>query len=78
MEAGIIREVKYFEWLSNVVVAMKERSDKLRLCIDFRNINDTCPKYSYPLPPIDQLVDSIAKYGLLSFLDAFSGYHQIG
>ncbi len=47
------------------------------MCIDFRNVNDACPKDSYPLPPIDQLVDSIAEYGLLSFLDAFSGYHQI-
>ncbi len=47
------------------------------MCIDFRNVNDACPKDSYPLPPIDQLVDSTAKYGLLSFLDAFSGYHQV-
>ncbi len=53
IDAGIIRELKYPKWLSNVVIATKEGSDKLRMCIDFRNINDACPKDSYPLPPID-------------------------
>ncbi len=52
-EAGIVREVKYLEWLNNVVVSMKEGSDKLRMCMNFQNINDACPKDSYPLPPID-------------------------
>ncbi len=70
-------EVKYLEWLSNIIVATKEGSDKLRMCISFLNINDACPNDFYPLPPIDQLVDFTAEYGLLSFLDAFSGYHQI-
>ncbi|WP_248790750.1 hypothetical protein, partial [Escherichia coli] len=74
LDAEVIREVKYPEWLSNVVIATKEGSSKLRMCIDFRNLNDACPKDSYLLPPIDQLVDSTAEYGLLSFLDAFSGY----
>ncbi len=60
-----------------MVIATKEGSEKLRMCIDFRNLNDACPKDSYPLPAIDQLVDATAEYGLLSFLDAFSGYHQI-
>ncbi|WP_271039623.1 reverse transcriptase domain-containing protein [Agrobacterium sp. ST15.13.040] len=77
LDAEVIREVKYPEWLSNVVIATKEGSSKLRMCIDFRNLNDACPKDSFPLPPIDQLVDSTAEYGLPSFLDAFSGYHQI-
>ncbi|RVW97229.1 Retrovirus-related Pol polyprotein from transposon 17.6 [Vitis vinifera] len=36
-----------------------------------------CPKDSFPLPRIDQIVDSTSGQGMLSFLDAFSGYHQI-
>ena len=40
-------------------------------------INKACPKDSYPLPHIDQLVDSTAGHKLLSFMDAFSGYNQI-
>ncbi len=74
-EAGVIREVRYRKWLSNAIIATKEGSDKLGMCIDFRNINDAYLKDSYPFPPIDQLVDSTTEYGLLSFLDAFSGYH---
>ena len=45
--------------------------------MDFTNLNKACPKDSFPLPRIDQLVDSTAGYKLLSFMDAFSGYNQI-
>ena len=48
-----------------------------RMCVDFTDLNKTCPKDSYPLPRIDQLVDSTASHRLLSFMDAFSGYNQI-
>jgi hypothetical protein len=47
------------------------------MCIDFTDLNKACPKDSFPLPRIDMLVDSTAGYGLLSFMDAFSGYNQI-
>ena len=43
----------------------------------FTNLNKACPKDSYHLPSIDQLVDSTADHQLLSFMDAFSGYNQI-
>uniref|UniRef100_A0A2N9J520 Uncharacterized protein n=1 Tax=Fagus sylvatica TaxID=28930 RepID=A0A2N9J520_FAGSY len=46
-------------------------------CCDGRDLNKACPKDSYPLPRIDQLVDSTAGHKLLSFMDAFSGYNQI-
>lgn len=45
--------------------------------MDFTDLNKACPKDSYPLPRIDQLVDSTARYQLLSFMDVFSGYNQI-
>ena len=47
------------------------------MCVDFTNLNKACPKDSYPLPYIDQLVDSIAGHQLLSFMDAFLGYNKI-
>ena len=47
------------------------------MCVDFTDLNKACPKDSYPLPRIDQLVDSTAGHQLLSFMDAFSGYNQI-
>ena len=47
------------------------------MCVDFTNLNKACPKDSYLLSRIDQLVDSTAGNKLLSFMDAFSGYNQI-
>jgi hypothetical protein len=40
-------------------------------------LNKACPKDEYPLPHICQIVDSTASCELLTFLDAYSGYHQI-
>ena len=45
--------------------------------MDYTDLKDACPKDSFPLPRIDQIVDASARHGMLSFLDAFSGYHQI-
>ena len=47
------------------------------LCVDFTNLNQACPQDPFPLPRIDQIVDSPAECDLLCFPDAFSGYHQI-
>ena len=47
------------------------------MCVDFTDLNKACPKDSYPLPRVDVLVNSTARYQLLSFIDAFSGYNQI-
>lgn len=47
------------------------------MCVDFTDLNKAWPKNYYPLPRIDQLVDSTSGHALLSFMDAFSGYHYI-
>ena len=74
--AGFIREVYYPEWLANVVL-VKKANGKWRMCVDFTDLNKACPKDSFPLPRIDQLVDSTAGHKLLTFMDAFSRYNQI-
>ena len=76
MLAGFIREVHYLDWLANVVLA-KKANGKRRMCMDFMNLNKAYPKDSFPLPRIDQLVDSTAGHKLLTFMDAFSGYNYI-
>ncbi|XP_030945651.1 uncharacterized protein LOC115970120 [Quercus lobata] len=76
MGVSFIREVYYPDWLANVVM-VKKANGKWRMCVDFTDLNKVCPKDSYPLPRIDQLVDSTAGHKLLSFMDAFSGYNQI-
>jgi hypothetical protein len=47
------------------------------MCIDYTSLNKACPKDPFALPRIDQVIDSTAGCDLLSFLDAYSGYHQI-
>nr|CAN81727.1 hypothetical protein VITISV_017319 [Vitis vinifera] len=56
---------------------LSKKEGKWRVCVDYTNLNSACPKDSFPLPRIDQIVDSTSGQGMLSFLDAFSGYHQI-
>ena len=73
---GFIREVYYFDWLANVVM-VKKSNGKWRICVDFTDLNKACLKDSFPLPRIDQLVDSTAGHKLMTFMDAFSGYNQI-
>ncbi|XP_050278345.1 uncharacterized protein LOC126719883 [Quercus robur] len=76
LSTGFIREVYYPEWLANVVI-VKKANGKWRMCVDFIDLNKACLKDSFPLPKIDQLVDSTARHRLLTFMDAFSGYNQI-
>src|SRR3954471_22775076 len=75
-EAGFIMEVFYPEWLANPVLVMK-KNKTWRMCIDYTCLNKACPKDSFALPRIDQVIDSTAGCELLSFLDSTVGYHQI-
>ncbi|GKF61849.1 hypothetical protein Tco_0181903 [Tanacetum coccineum] len=52
VEAGIMKEVHYHEWLSNPVM-VKKHDDSWRMCVDFKDLNKACPKDGYPLPEID-------------------------
>ena len=59
----------YPEWLANIVPVPK-KDGKVRMCIDFRNLNKASPKDDFPLPHIDILVDNTAGHEMLSFMDA--------
>jgi hypothetical protein len=76
LEDGFIKEVHHPEWLANPVL-VKKNNGKWRMCVDYTSLNKACLKVPFPLPHIDQIVDSTAGCETLSFLDAYSGYHQI-
>ena len=73
---GLVRGVLHPTRSANPVVVRKDNG-KWRLCIDFIDLNKECLKDPFPLTCIEQIVDSTSRYDLLSFLDAYSGYHQI-
>ena len=68
--------VEYPEWLANVVPVPKQ-DGKVRVYVDFRDLNKASPKDDFPLPHIDMLVDSTTGHSMLSFMDGFFGYSQI-
>ena len=76
LSVGFISVVECPEWLANVVPVPK-KDGKVRVCVDFRDLNKASPKDDFPLPRIDMLVDSTARHAMLSFMDGFFGYNQI-
>ena len=75
-EVGAVKEVFVPEWLSNTIM-VKKKNGKWRVCVDFTELNQACPKDPFPVPKIDQLVDATYGHPRMSFLDAFLDYHQI-
>jgi hypothetical protein len=75
--AGFIREVLHPEWLANLVLVLKKNKVDWRMCVDYTDLNKHCPKDPFGLPRINQVVDSTTGCSMLSFLDCYSGYHQI-
>jgi hypothetical protein len=76
LTARFIKEVYHLEWLANPVLVRK-KNNEWRICVDYTNLNKHCPKDPFGLPCIDEVIDSTTGCELLSFLDCYSGYHQI-
>ena len=66
--------VQYPQWLANIVPVPK-KDGKVRMCIDYRDLNKASPKDDFPLPHIDVLINSTIGHEMMSFMDGFSGYN---
>ena len=75
-DAGFLKVSKYSQWVANIV-PMPKKDGKVRMCVDYRDLNRASLKDNFSLPHITTLVDNIAKHSLFSFMDGFSGYNQI-
>ena len=76
LDGGIIRHSQS-PWSSPIVVVRK-KDQSIRLCIDFRLVNDTSIKDNFPLPRIEDCLDALRGNQWFSTLDLASGYHQVG
>ena len=70
LNAKVIREVKYSEWQANVLLVPK-KNGKMRMCIDFTDLNKANKKDPFPLPRIVTSIDKAAGCKRLSLLDCF-------
>lgn len=75
-DAGFLAVTSYSPWVANIVHVPK-KDDKVRMCVDYRDLNRATPKDDFPLSHIDVLVDITAQFSIFSFIDGFSGYNQI-
>lgn len=76
LEAGFLALANYPKWIANIVHVPK-KFGKVRMCVDYRDMNRESPKDNFPLPLIDMLVDNTTQFSVFSFMDGFSGYNQI-
>ncbi|RDX68148.1 Retrovirus-related Pol polyprotein from transposon 17.6, partial [Mucuna pruriens] len=67
---------EYPQWVANIVPVPK-KDGKVRMCVDYRDLNRVSPKDNFPLPHIDLLVDNTAQHSCYSFMDGVSRYNQI-
>ena len=76
LKASFLTTIAYSDWVSNIVLVPKKYG-KVRVCIDYRDLNWAKPKDKFPLPHIDTLINNTATNMFFSFMDEFSGYNQI-
>jgi hypothetical protein len=77
LEAKFIWTCWYADWVSNIVLVEKKNSGKIRICVDFCNLNQAMPKDEYPMPVADDLINKASGHKMISFLDGNAGYNQV-
>ncbi|CAM6086284.1 unnamed protein product [Calypogeia fissa] len=81
LEAGFIYPVATNDWVSPVVIVPKkvgmDGQQKIRVCQNFRKLNEATKKDYFPIPFTDMVLDIVVGWEVYSFLDGYSGYNQI-
>lgn len=75
MKQGIIRPSSS-PW-SSPIVLVKKKNGKMRFCVDYRKLNKVTKRDAYPLPRIDEILDSLGEAKWFTSLDLASGYWQV-
>ena len=75
IKCGFIREEQHPEWVANIMPILK-KNGKIRVYIDFRDLNITCSKDEFSLPITNVMIDNTCGFKKMSFMDGFSGYNK--
>ena len=73
LNIDFLTTIAYSDWVANIV-PMSKKDGKVRMCIDYRDLNQASPKDNFPLPHIDTLIDNTATNMVFSFMDGFLSY----
>ena len=76
LKASFLTTIAYSNWVTNIVPVPK-KDGKVRMCVDYRDLNRASPKDNFPLPHIDTLIDNTATNMFFSCMEGFPGYNQI-
>ena len=76
LKTDFLTTIAYLDWVTNIV-PMPKKDGKVRICIDYKDLNRASPKDSFPLPHIDTFINNTATNMFFSFMDGFSSYNQI-
>jgi hypothetical protein len=76
LKAGFIYLVALIDWVS-ILIPIDKKQGIICVCVDYRDINKSCPKDNFPTPFVDQIVDDCAESEIFSLMDGFSEYNQI-
>lgn len=75
LDVGFIKSIAYPQWVSNIVPVSKP-DKRIRVCTDFRDLNNSCPKDDFHLLNIDIIVDLTVGHSIFSLMDGFFRYNQ--
>jgi hypothetical protein len=76
LDAQIIIPLRYLEWVANLV-PVRKKNGKIRLCVDFKNLNRISKKDNYPLSKMEHILQRVTGSSRMSMIDVFFGYNQI-
>ena len=77
LDTGIIETLEDLEWISPIIIQDKKTISEVRICVDLRKLNNACLHEPFPTPFTDEVLESVRGKEMYSFIDGFSGYHQV-
>ncbi|OIR56668.1 MAG: uncharacterized protein A8A55_2583 [Amphiamblys sp. WSBS2006] len=77
LEKNLIEKVQFSNWSSPVVIIEKQITKKMRLCVDYRRVNEQTTDEVYPIPTVNDLLNEVREAKYFSTIDIIKGYWQV-